>query len=267
MKRLFGSLAVVLTMCFTGCAEDRTVYVNQPAGPGSSTDGGSLEDATTEAGVPVLSPKAECERYLSCVNQSTPGGGGAAVALYGDASPCWKGSSADAQQCGDACRAARVGVANEGTKAPACGCTSDAECPKSFCGAEGACASDEWGAALTECKAVEAKSLAPPAGQLPPSVTCWAVQALRCDGIKTLRYEGGSRKDSKGESVYESALRRIYKCGLAADASLSLTGSVSGTDLPADAPAACKTAQYVPLLRIACNEDVRSVDLLALHTN
>jgi hypothetical protein len=277
MKSLFRSVAgsvptiscaaaVVLTMFFTGCGEDKIVYVGpQGSGP-QGTDGGAEDATATEASVPVLTPKAECERYLSCVNQDDPGGGGAAVALYGDASPCWKGSSADAQQCGDACRTARVRIANGGTKAPACGCTTDGECAKSFCSASGACASEEWGAALNECKAVQAQALAPPPGELPP-VACWAVEALGCDAIKTLQLEGNSAKDSTGTSVYETRLRAIYKCGLAPGATLQFAGSADPKTLPADAPAACKSGTgYVPVLRIGCNESERSPDLLDLHT-
>jgi len=266
MKSLFGSVAaVVLTVIFTGCGEDKVVYVS-PQGSGPQEPDGGVEDATaTDASVPVLTPKAECERYLSCVNQHDPGGGGAAVALYGDASPCWKGSSADAQQCGDACRAARVQTANGGTKAPACGCTTDSECPKSFCSNSGACVSEEWGAALSECKAVQAKGLVPQAGELPP-LSCWAIEALHCDAIKFLTFEGSSAKDRTGATVYESTLRAVYKCGRAAAARLQLAGSAEPATLPADAPSSCKSGTgYVPVMRIQCSESEDSPDLLDLH--
>jgi hypothetical protein len=266
-RTAFQRAACAASVAFLVACTKETVYV-QPDGasPASLPDGGA---ASADGSVPELTPKAECERYLTCVNQHSPGEGGAAVTLYGDASPCWKGSTTDAQQCGDACRTARVAVANEGTRAPACGCTSDTECPMSFCAPEGACLSAEWGLALTECKAVQAKALGPSPQQLqqlpPGAVACWAIEALRCDAIKSLVARDGSREDAKGHRVSETSLRTIYKCGMAADAKVAFVGTTSDP-LPADAPGKCKTpGATTAILRIDCTDSESSPDLLEFH--
>ncbi len=99
--------------------------------------------------------------------------------------------SADARQCGDACRTARGAVPNGGTIAPACGCTGDAECGKSFCALGGACATTDRGLVLTECKALQAKGLKPTENL--QGASCWGLEGLRCDAIKTLKLPRGGR--------------------------------------------------------------------------
>jgi len=69
-------------------------------------DGGGVID-TSDAGkadaAAPKTPKQTCEALISCVADVAPSQAGPLVTLYGDASNCWKGGSADAEACGKAC--------------------------------------------------------------------------------------------------------------------------------------------------------------------
>ncbi len=255
----FGLVAAFAIAC-SGTQE--TIYVSADGGvPALPAPGDAATPTEADGGTSAtLTPKAECERYLECVNQASPEQGGTTVTLYGDASACWKGSSADAQRCGDACRVARTAIANNGKKkAAACGCTGDAECKDSFCStATGFCALTDWGDALASCKLLQAKSwkLSPP-----PSGRCYAVPGLRCEGIKTLRNLFSTvASDSNDRTIYLSSLQDAYKAGLSST-ELIQTG-VTAAILPSYAPAACKGAMTTEVYQLPEGDLPSSSDLM-----
>ncbi len=102
-SRLSSLLAVLLFVAAgpLGCSSqavpgDGTAATNDA---GSTGDGGTGDGATNGD----AAAKSVCQALISCVAVASPESVGGLVQLYGDASPCWKGSATDADACGKAC--------------------------------------------------------------------------------------------------------------------------------------------------------------------
>lgn len=182
-------------------------------GPGSGADDeGETEGDGQAPSDRSAGAKEECERYLACVNEATPETGGAAVALYGDDSSCWKGSAADAKSCGDACRLARGAVAREGDTYPHCGCDSDAEC-RTFCSEAQTCVGSAWSGILEACASYAADAKAALAAWKKTqegSFSCMAIANANCEAIRALDFKGSYADDSQGRGIQAQSLEDYY---------------------------------------------------------
>jgi hypothetical protein len=72
---------------------------NRDAGQASDStaiDGNTLDSA-------IVVSREVCASYIKCAEAATPGAAGAAVAQFGSASNCWKGTAAEAKICEKSC--------------------------------------------------------------------------------------------------------------------------------------------------------------------
>ncbi|AKU94155.1 hypothetical protein AKJ09_00819 [Labilithrix luteola] len=248
----------MVSLANVACGSDttRVVYVAGDAEPTSGTS-----DASSDARPADLSPKGECERYLACVNEETPAQGGAAVALYGDDSPCWKGSSADAKSCGDACHLARTAIAPSGSGSSQCGCTEDAEC-KGFCSNKKVCAGSDWVGILDECAAYATDAKSAVSAWKKANVfgnTCVLAVDANCDAIRDLAFRDTGAQDSKNVWITAQSLHDYYACPRTASG-WGNSGSVpSGT-----APSSCAGVAVVGLKTCKTSTSTNSTDLMLL---
>lgn len=106
-----GLLASALLASTPACTVDAPAAPSLPAVDGGARDAasnatpGDADAAAADASAPPGSAKARCAALLACVADVEPALAGGLVALYGDASPCWRGSEGDADACGAACDA------------------------------------------------------------------------------------------------------------------------------------------------------------------
>jgi|HubBroStandDraft_2_1064218.scaffolds.fasta_scaffold113130_3 hypothetical protein len=77
-------------------------------------------DGPTQYG---YSPDSTCDRFLECVSTLDPEGLSCPVEEFGNDSPCWSGTKAEAAACSQACAAQMVELG-------ACGCTTLSGCAK-----------------------------------------------------------------------------------------------------------------------------------------
>ena len=84
-----------------GCSSSPTA--NEGTADGSATTGSAANEGPNDAGG---SAKSVCAAYIARTAEVSPESVGPLVHLYGDASPCWSGSAADAEACGKACASA-----------------------------------------------------------------------------------------------------------------------------------------------------------------
>jgi hypothetical protein len=153
---------------------------------GTGTVAANADAGSTVSGV-ATALRAECESYLECVNQSNPRAGGAAVALYGADSPCWRGSVADAKRCADACQVERTSTSPAGTTYPACGCSRDAQCASGFCATGlGRCGDTTASVIYAECKKALPKidAIVTNIVKSPNNAFCVAVVDADCEGLR-----------------------------------------------------------------------------------
>lgn len=119
----------------------------------SQVTGAAAEDAGVDSGdanatlpsIPTSaeSAKAACQAYIGCLNDSSAPEVGATVALYGEASNCWKGSEQDALTCGKACAVARERVGSRWGKFATCGCKDSCVAAGNVCIPSGRCVNAE----------------------------------------------------------------------------------------------------------------------------
>lgn len=217
---------VALLVTVSGCSSESVRYVYADGGFAATPQTGDPNPANPAGdGGRSSDPRAECRQLLTCINQSTPAQGGATVALYGDDSPCWKGSEADAKNCGDACHVARANVPRS-KSASACGCESDADCSATFCGGT-VCATKEWQKVMAACEAYRARIVAipsPPPDPLAGTDACDVNLLADCDKLKTLEGLNGSyawlpsapsarESDNSLANFYTCAMRELDKAG------------------------------------------------------
>lgn len=88
-----------------GCSASPTA--NEP-----TADAGAPKDSAADEGPNGArgSAKSVCAAYLARMAEVSPESVGPLVHLYGDASPCWSGSAADADACGKACASAAASI-------------------------------------------------------------------------------------------------------------------------------------------------------------
>lgn len=111
-----------------------------------SPTGDPLTDGSTETdGTPGLDREV-CDRYLECVAVVSPGALPDAQQGFGENGTCWQGTTAEMQQCIDACQAGLVQLHMASPDEPKCAlCQSNedceggatcvnGECRDSFCG-------------------------------------------------------------------------------------------------------------------------------------
>lgn len=101
-----SSLSLALVVGLAACSTEYVVKGGSSSNPTDPADGGGVigdSDAGKADAAAPKTPKQTCEALIACVADVSPSQAGPLVTLYGDASNCWKGGTADAEACGKAC--------------------------------------------------------------------------------------------------------------------------------------------------------------------
>lgn len=127
-RTLVVAVSLVVFGSSVWACSSETRYVTRAApSAGEDASSGPADDATpglpgvSDADASVASsPQDVCAQYLKCESSANFSGVPGLVAAYGTTSPCWKGTTAEAEACGKACGQAMASKASE-TKLPECG--------------------------------------------------------------------------------------------------------------------------------------------------
>ncbi len=101
---LFLCLALPLLFSVAACSSTTTRVVSGGDPDAEAPSAGGDPTAADAGAVVPTTPKGYCEALIACVADIDATSAGPLVTLYGDASNCWKGSAADAEACGKACK-------------------------------------------------------------------------------------------------------------------------------------------------------------------
>ena len=125
-RRAAVALVVPCVLALAACFGDEGIHspAGTSSGTGSGTSSGTGDAPTGGSGGGSTTGGAaspDCDAYLECVLEATPDAYGGAVAVYGPNSDCRNSTPQVAEDCEQACRAARSNLHESYPDVAACG--------------------------------------------------------------------------------------------------------------------------------------------------
>lgn len=100
--RALWTSTFAVSLALAACSATNGTSSTSASSDGGDADGGTSTTNDASASKPS-SPKAICASLIDCMADVAPEAVGGLVSLYGEASNCWKGTTAEEEACGKAC--------------------------------------------------------------------------------------------------------------------------------------------------------------------